>query len=151
MISENLYLAGEELKRVDHLIYVSLKYTRTADVIHSVVARMVETYNFFSIGLLEKLKENNKIEEVPKAPRIQINLLKEQFSDQEEFCKTLDFYLFLRKVKLAQYTGTQEFRRKVTMHIKLDDEPVEITIDSVMEYYKTTLDFLDFIKTKELI
>ena len=30
-----------EVKRVDHLIYVSLKYTRTVDVIRSVVERII--------------------------------------------------------------------------------------------------------------
>ena len=31
----------EELKRVDHLVYVSLKYTRTVDVIRSIIDRLI--------------------------------------------------------------------------------------------------------------
>ena len=38
---ESLENAKEELKRIDHLIYVTLKYTRTVDVLLSVVERMV--------------------------------------------------------------------------------------------------------------
>ena len=31
-MNENIHDAKQEMKRVDHLIYVSLKYTRTVDV-----------------------------------------------------------------------------------------------------------------------
>ena len=40
---EKLEEAFEELKRVDHLIYVSLKYTRTTDVLKNVIDRMITT------------------------------------------------------------------------------------------------------------
>ena len=41
-MTENLENAKEELKRIDHLIYVTLKYTRTVDVLLSVVERMIK-------------------------------------------------------------------------------------------------------------
>lgn len=44
-MKEAITNAVEELKRVDHLIYVSLKYTRTVDVIRSVINRLIESYN----------------------------------------------------------------------------------------------------------
>ena len=41
--------ADEELKRADHMIYVTLKYTRTADVIHNILKRLINAFDV-SIG-----------------------------------------------------------------------------------------------------
>ena len=40
---ETLENAKEELKRVDHLIFVSLKYTRTVDVLLNVINRIISS------------------------------------------------------------------------------------------------------------
>ena len=45
-MNESLIEAREELKRLEHIIYVSLKYTRTVDVILNALKRMVSTYDF---------------------------------------------------------------------------------------------------------
>ena len=43
---ETIDLAYDELKRLDHLIFVSLKYTRTADMLKQVMKRMISFYEF---------------------------------------------------------------------------------------------------------
>ncbi len=40
MEHEFLETAQDELKRADHLMFVSLKYTRTVDVIKSIITRL---------------------------------------------------------------------------------------------------------------
>jgi hypothetical protein len=49
---EALDESKEELKRVDHLIYVSLKYTRTVDVLRNVVARLLAALDYALLSLL---------------------------------------------------------------------------------------------------
>ena len=68
-MEESLNDAKEELKRVDHLIYVSLKYTRTVDVLLNVIRRMIDAYDFMMEALLLHALEEGKIEELPKTPR----------------------------------------------------------------------------------
>ena len=53
--------AKSELKRVDHLIYVSLKYTRTVDVFKSIIERLINSYGFLIEGILASLKDRKKI------------------------------------------------------------------------------------------
>ena len=51
---ESLEDAKEELKRVDHLIYVSLKYTRTVDVLRNVIERLVTASEFMITAMLKR-------------------------------------------------------------------------------------------------
>ncbi len=52
--------ANEELKRVDHLVYVSLKYTRTVDVILNILNRMVDGYAFMMDLLIKKAQDDGQ-------------------------------------------------------------------------------------------
>lgn len=145
-MNEYLYYAFEELKRVDHLIYVSLKYTRTGDVLKSIINRHVQAYEFVVDALLWQLKEDEKIDEIPKLPGVKINKLKEHYTDDKLLNEMFDFYIFLRKANLSDFTSIQEFRRNVTMTLTVEDEPLDVTIDTVTEYYKQTRDYMDYVR-----
>ena len=140
---EHLYLAGEELKRVDHLIYVSLKYTRTGDVLKSVINRLVSAYEEMVISMLLYLKDQKKISDFPKAPLQQAELIKMHMPNRKDVEEALEFYLFLRKANLSEYTSQNEYRRNVTMTLVVEENDVDVTIDTVMEYYKQTTGFFD--------
>lgn len=58
IMREPLFFASQELKRAEHLLYVSLKYTRTADVMQSFIARLVACFDFIIDGLLKKKRRN---------------------------------------------------------------------------------------------
>jgi len=77
VIDENIYDAREELKRVDHLIFVSLKYTRTCDVMRSIVERLISTYDFIYAALMTRLKDEKKITEIPRFPVEKAKIIKE--------------------------------------------------------------------------
>ena len=141
------YLADavDEIKRVDHLLYVSLKYTRTVDVIKSVIERILNAFDFVILELLEHAKEKKIITEYPNTPGMKVNTLKKAFSENQELADYLDFYLLLRRVSRADVTRREEYRRHVTMIASLDSGSVmEIDIDKLTEYYKKTKKFLEF-------
>ena len=50
-----------ELKRVDHIIYVSLKYTRTVDVIKHAIDRMISAIDFWIGEFLQKINLKNTL------------------------------------------------------------------------------------------
>ena len=56
-MNEDLENAIQELKRVDHLFWVSWKYTRTFDVIRNTVERLINVYDFGLNCILEFAKE----------------------------------------------------------------------------------------------
>ncbi len=144
-MSEFLEEAVDELKRADHMIFVSLKYTRTVDVIKNILGRLITCFDSTFDYLIEHLKETKKIEEVPPTRTQKIDVLKKIFRNNEEFLSSLDFYLLLRKINKAEFTRRQEFRRHVTMSAILDDgRLVELNIDIIHEYYLKTKAFVDF-------
>jgi hypothetical protein len=144
----NVYLhrAIEELKRADHLIYVSLKYTRSVDVIKSCIARLMAGYEAIIEGLLQKAKDKGKIKHIPASPSIRCDMVCDLYPDYEEFQDYITFYLLLRKMYNGKYTRAKEFRRNVAMTVQVDKQLMEVNIDVVTEYYKRSLKFIDYIK-----
>ena len=138
--------ALEELKRADHLLYVSLKYTRTADVIMSVVKRLLATYEFSVESLLKYYKKEGKIEEIPQNPIQRANALKKIYADQSEIIELLDLYILLRRISRAEYTGSYEFRKNVTMTATIADDVYEIKMEHVAEFYEKTKTFIQLVR-----
>lgn len=138
--------AVEELKRAEHLIYVSLKYTRTCDIIKHVIERLIACYDFMFNHLLEKAKDQNEIEVIPFAPAAKAESLKKLYADNDFIQENLNFYLFLRKLSRAKFTRRQEYRRHVTMTTILDDGVVETKIDHVQEHFNKTKEFIEYVK-----
>lgn len=144
-MNEYMDEAREELKRVDHLVYVSLKYTRTVDVLKSVIERLINAFDFAMLALLEHLKEKKKVAEFPQSSALKVNLIEKNFNNQE-LNSYLNFYKMLRKISRAEYTKREEYRRHVTMTASLQNgETIEVNIDILKEYYDKTSQFLDFV------
>ena len=61
-MNEFLAEAREELKRVEHIIYVSLKYTRTVDVLRNALNRLVSLFDFLIEVLVEHAKKEKKFQ-----------------------------------------------------------------------------------------
>lgn len=138
--------AVEELKRVDHLIFVSLKYTRTVDVIRSVINRLIDCYNAIIEGIVNELEKKNKIFEVPVAPLMRVSIIKQNYPE-EKLVEYMDFYLRLRQIYRAEFERSGEFRKNVTMTSTLPDGSVELVkIDTVLEWYEKTKEFLHYIQ-----
>lgn len=142
-IKERIELAKEELKRVDHLFYVSLKYTRTVDVIKSVIERLIKAFDFSIDALLLYMQKKKKIKEIPSNPMAKCDAIKKLFSENKEFVNDVDCYILLRKVNRAEYSKEREFRRHVTMVAVVDDEVLNIDIDTIQEYNERTKTFVE--------
>jgi hypothetical protein len=145
-MSENLDEAKEELKRADHLIYVSLKYTRTCDVLKHIIDRLINCIDFCFTALLEDLVEKNKIESVPKAPIAKANLIKELFPNDAMLVEFADRFVRFRKISKADFSRACEFRRHVTMTVEVEGEKLEINIDNITEDYHKSKEFFTYIE-----
>ncbi|MBS1267052.1 MAG: hypothetical protein MAG795_01023 [Candidatus Woesearchaeota archaeon] len=132
----NKYLsnAEDELKRVYHLIHVSLKYTRTVDVLKNVLMRIINCFDSCFLALLTQEKDP---ENMPKSPGLRTKMLRDQYKEDIEILEFIDFYHHLRKLSRAEFKRSREFRRHVTMTAQLEEGPVEITIDVVTSFYRT--------------
>ncbi len=137
--------AIQELKRADHSLYISLKYTRTVDVMKSTIHRLVNTFDNAIIHALETLKSKKRIEELPLTPISRAETLRKS-TRQVELLDFLNFYFFLRSVDKAEYTKREEYRKHITLIVMHDDNVVEITVPDLDAYYRKTKEFVLYIK-----
>ena len=139
---ETLNDAREELKRVDHLVYVSLKYTRTVDVLLNCVHRMIDAYNFMFELVLKKALEEAKIPEIPKTPLERVSAIRELYPDDQQFDDNLGLFLLLRKIAKSQnFDKEQEYRRHVTMRTMINGQEELLNIDIVTSYFQSIVQF----------
>ena len=125
--------AREELKRADHLIYVSLKYTRTVDVIKSVIERLINCLDFVIDKLLDNAIDKKLISEKPVNIGLKSNVLKKAYGDA--VAEMVSLYTLLRKISRAEYKKSSEYRRHVTMTATTDDGIHAIDIDKSKELF----------------
>lgn len=139
---ESLDDAKEELKRVDHLIYVSLKYTRTVDILLNAINRMIDAYDFIFQSLMEKAIEEKKIEEIPTTPIERGNLIMDLYKSDQQFIDNVELFFLLRKLhRSPNPEREQEFRRHVTMRTVVDGREEIVNIDIITNYYHFQLEF----------
>ena len=109
-IKESLTNANQEVIRADHLFHVTLKYTRTVDVLKSVIERLINAFNFTMDALLYYAQLNKKIDEVPKIPLVKAKTIKKIYKDDKNVCDFQNFFILLRKIDKAQFDKAREYR-----------------------------------------
>ena len=144
-MEESLEDAKEEIKRVDHLFYVSLKYTRTVDMMRNLIGRLISTFDCLILSLLKYAKKKKKISEIPSSPVSKCELLKKIYQDID-IKKYIDPYLLLRKLMRTPYKKREEYRRHVTMISQIGDKKIETDIDTLKEQYDQTIAFLNLVE-----
>ena len=140
--------AKGEIQRADHLLYVTLKYTRTIDVMKSIIVRLTNAYDNAIIFALEKLKSKKKLKEIPLSPVSRAELLRDLKKRDIIILDALNNYFLLRKISHAEYTKREEFRKNVTLTVMHKEEVIEVNIKTLEEYYNKTKEFIDYIAEK---
>ncbi len=135
----------DELKRADHLVYVSLKYTRTCDIMKNAVKRMIAAYELSMDEYLESIRKIKKIKDVPTNYKEKVILVKKLIGSSVN--KYLVLYNLLKKINKADYTAIEEFRKNVTLRTK-DKKSLDIKVEHLYQYLETTKEFNKFIKSR---
>jgi hypothetical protein len=139
MIEELGESALEELKRADHLIYVSLKYTRTVDIIKNTIQRLLSAFDIAIIQGLEYTKESKRIPSIPTSALQRVNLLS-RFLPQTK--KSLEFYQVLKSIDRAEYSRKEEYRKNVALIIKKRSKKIEVDIETLKYFFDSTVCFV---------
>jgi len=129
--SENTSFA--ELKRADHLFWVTLKYTRTVDVIKNIISRLLHSIEL----AINELFDKKKMKASPVTGIEKLKLL-EQKIQLKEIKELSYYYYYLRELDKSKYSVKEEYRKGVAM---VTPEEI-ITIERLKEI---------FIKVKELV
>jgi hypothetical protein len=143
-MNDYLLEAREELKRLEHIIYVSLKYTRTTDVIINALTRLVSVFDLIIEAYLEKAKEEGKMIALPKSPALRGTKLAELYGEDLQMKKYMAFYAFLKMILKSSYNKREEYRRHVTVIVELDKCTTCVDIDSLINHERFVRHFLTY-------
>ena len=136
----------KEKTSADHLLYVSLKYTKTCDVILNLLARWKSLIEISFDAILEKKVEEGKISIMPTNPKQRIEFLKKYFSRNVIVQDVIPLYIFLKRIPDLNKTRNGEFRKNVNLRIIEPTKITEINMEKLGEYYEIVEKFINEVK-----
>ncbi|MBS3079962.1 hypothetical protein J4221_00660 [Candidatus Pacearchaeota archaeon] len=130
----------------DHLLYVSMKYTKTCDVIINLIKRWKIMLDYALDGLLEIAKKKKIIKKVPDAPKLKVDAIKDIFSKNPEVLNAIKEYEMFKLIDILKKTRENEFRKGVCLRVIYKNEETAINLDKLKEYSDILERFINFTK-----
>ena len=130
----------------DHLLYVSLKYTKTCDVIINLLLRWKNMIELGMDRLVEKAKKNKKWKPVPDAPRAKLIQLKKIYEKVPEVTETLELYELFRDIDKIEKVRENEFRKGVNLKVTYKGKNININLNQLKEYAEILERFISYIR-----
>ena len=136
----------QEKISADHLLYVSLKYTKTCDVIMNLILRwrkMIET----SIDeILKHAKKKKKISSISTNPVGRIEQVRKIFKKEKEVLEVFDMYEMFKKINELKKERIGEFRKNVTLKVFYKGKEININLDKLKIYAERLEKFINITK-----
>jgi hypothetical protein len=130
----------------DHLLYVSLKYTKTCDVIINLLLRWKIMIDLGMDLLVEKAKKQKKWKPVPDAPRAKLVQLKKIYEGEPVVFDTLKLYELFRDIEQLEKVRENEFRKGVNLKVIYRGETININLEKLKEYSALLEKFISSLK-----
>lgn len=124
----------QEKISADHLLYVSLKYTKTCDVIMNLLLRWKEMIDVSIDKILKQAKKKKKISTVPTNPVGKIDAIKKLMKKDKNFLEVIDMYEMFKKIRELRKERIGEFRKNVTLKVFYRGQEININLDKLKEY-----------------
>lgn len=142
MISEII----KEKTSADHLLYVSLKYTKTCDVILNLLARWKSLLELSFDAILEKKVSEKTVPHMPESPKQRIEFIKTYFKKNNSVQEVVPLYIFFKKVPDLEKRREGEFRKNVNLKVIEPGKITEINLDKLSEYAEIVDKFVSEVK-----
>jgi len=136
----------QEKISADHLFYVSLKYTKTCDVIYNLILRWRKMIETSIETMLIHAKKRKKISSIPTNPIGKIELIKKLFKKDKNFLEIIDLYEMFRKIEGLRTERIGEFRKNVTLKIYYRGEEINVNLEKLKEYADKLEKFISAVK-----
>lgn len=130
----------------DHLLYVSLKYTKTCDVIINLLLRWKIMIEMSMDILVERAKKQKKWKPIPDAPRAKLVQLKKIYESDPLISETLKLYELFRDIEGLEKVREAEFRKGVNLRVTYRGEVININLDKLKEYAALLEKFISSLK-----
>jgi hypothetical protein len=136
----------QEKISADHLLYVSLKYTKTCDVIMNLLLRWRKMIETSLEKILEHAKKKKKISSIPSNPVGQIKEIRTLFKNDKEFLQVIDLYEMFRKLKELRTERIGEFRKNVALKIFYQGKEIDVNLEKLKDYADLLEKFISKVK-----
>ncbi|MEK6928526.1 MAG: hypothetical protein AABW65_01050 [Nanoarchaeota archaeon] len=130
----------------DHLLYVSLKYTKTCDVIINLLLRWKTMIELGMNILVEDAKKKKKWKPVLDAPRAKLIQLKKIYANDPVIKETLDLYELFRDIEQLEKIRENEFRKGVNLKVTYKEQIININLEKLKEYSAVLEKFISSLK-----
>lgn len=130
----------------DHLLYVSLKYTKTCDVIINLLLRWKIMIDLSMDVLIEKAKKAKKWKPVPDAPRAKLIQLQKIYAGEPVVAQTLELYELFRDIERLDKVRESEFRKGVNLRVTYKGQIINVNLDKLREYAELLERFISYLK-----
>lgn len=130
----------------DHLLYVSMKYTKTCDVMINLIKRWKIMMDYAFDGLLEKARKKKMIKKIPTAPKLKIDMVKQVFRKNPEVIDAVEQYEMFKLIDALKKTKEGEFRKGVCLRVTYKWQEVQINLDKLKEYSQLLERFINYTK-----
>jgi len=139
----------QEKISADHLLYVSLKYTKTCDVIVNLIFRWKKMIETSIEAILKHAKKTKKIKSISDNPVGKIEEVKKLFKKDKEFLEVIEMYEMFKKIKELRKERIGEFRKNVTLRVFYRGEEININLEQLKIYADKLEKFIS--KTKQFL
>jgi len=130
---ENLIHLKRHLNSIEHMIYVSCKFTRTTEMLRKVMETIVLGYEqFFSVAYYTFLSENN---EYSNTVQDKIRILSETLANRGINVDLSDYFL-LKRLLISDFDCIGEYRKNLCLVSYIDDQEYVINMNKILEFYE---------------
>jgi hypothetical protein len=136
----------QEKISADHLLYVSLKYTKTCDVIMNLILRWKRMIETSIEKILEHAKKKKKISSVSTNPVGMIEQIRVLFKKDKEFLEVIELYEMFKKIRELRTERIGEFRKNVTLKIFYQGKEIDVNLEKLKEYAELLEKFISKVK-----
>jgi hypothetical protein len=136
----------QEKISADHLLYVSLKYTKTCDVIMNLILRWTKMIDTSIEEILKHAKKKRKISEISSNPLGKIEQIRKLFKKDKDFLDVIEMYEMFRKIQGLRRERIGEFRKNVTLRVFYKGKEVNINLEQLKIYAEKLEKFISITK-----
>lgn len=122
-----------EKRMADHLFYVSMKYSKTADVILNLINRWQLMIEKSIEYLLRKVKKAKKLKDIPETPKAKEILIR-KFYKNALILEALDLNSLFRKLPNIERLNEYEFRKNIAIRATINGTEIKIDMDKLKEW-----------------
>ncbi|MBU1136186.1 MAG: hypothetical protein ABIG37_03915 [Nanoarchaeota archaeon] len=124
----------QEKISADHLLHVSMKYTKTTGVMLNLIERWRSMIEISIDLLLERAKKKKSIKIIPLVPKLKVEKIKEIHKKNPFILEGIGLYDFFKRIDKMEKTSEGEFRKNVALKVLDKGKWVNINMEQLKEY-----------------